>query len=472
MEYISHEHYKNLMGKFQSETPKGKLINEGLDPVGQEDSDIDNDGDTDETDKYLLKRRKAISKSIKRGRTMKEGVGDIDQAFEKFGPTLLKALKMRTRNREDIDAHDAVKFSLQSIAKHLGLDPTLPYMEDEMFSGVVKPEKALNYAKEMFTSEIEDSLEEYSYTDNYPGSWGYREEKEENDDSELVDLISRYTKDDPEKLAGMDPQTWPDDVLANLERDKDYQAYKQKHQKEGLNPAPLQATGPTINVKEGLNPAPMQATGQTMENSIANPPMGFAVLPPGDREQLREYINTIKTVQKEIKKILAKAGKKVNMEGGDNTGKVLAPTMEAHGSSHEEIEKIEAKIDPKLYQASMKLVSALKQAGLTNAEIGMFIKHEAEEAGKEAVMGQYDLPESTQPEGTDKKKVPAQNIKKGDVMIGTGEKVLNVWSGAKGMSGKLDMSRVTVKLEKDGKERIGLWRKNTEVGVYRPTKVD
>ena len=36
-----------------------------LDPVGKEDKDIDNDGDHDKTDKYLLKRRKAIGKAIR-----------------------------------------------------------------------------------------------------------------------------------------------------------------------------------------------------------------------------------------------------------------------------------------------------------------------------------------------------------------------------------------------------------------------
>ena len=35
-----------------------------LDPVGQEDKDIDNDGDSDKTDNYLKKRRGAISAAI------------------------------------------------------------------------------------------------------------------------------------------------------------------------------------------------------------------------------------------------------------------------------------------------------------------------------------------------------------------------------------------------------------------------
>ena len=38
-------------------------ILESLDPVGQEDDDINNDGKVDKTDKYLHKRRKAISKA-------------------------------------------------------------------------------------------------------------------------------------------------------------------------------------------------------------------------------------------------------------------------------------------------------------------------------------------------------------------------------------------------------------------------
>ena len=47
---------------------------EAMDPVGKEDGDVNNDGKKDKTDKYLLKRRKAITKAIakKRGR-VKEG---------------------------------------------------------------------------------------------------------------------------------------------------------------------------------------------------------------------------------------------------------------------------------------------------------------------------------------------------------------------------------------------------------------
>ena len=59
----------------QSHVPVGNIFNEKkMDPVGQEDGDINNDGKKDGTDKYLMKRRKAIGKAIakKRGK-VKEG---------------------------------------------------------------------------------------------------------------------------------------------------------------------------------------------------------------------------------------------------------------------------------------------------------------------------------------------------------------------------------------------------------------
>jgi len=41
------------------------LKEEKLDPVGQEDDDIDNDGDVDKSDAYLKARRKTVTKAIK-----------------------------------------------------------------------------------------------------------------------------------------------------------------------------------------------------------------------------------------------------------------------------------------------------------------------------------------------------------------------------------------------------------------------
>ena len=55
---------------YEGERKKGAMTAKAkagkLDAVGKEDKDIDNDGDHDKTDKYLLKRRKAIGKSIRK----------------------------------------------------------------------------------------------------------------------------------------------------------------------------------------------------------------------------------------------------------------------------------------------------------------------------------------------------------------------------------------------------------------------
>ena len=72
---------------YEGERKKGQMTarakaGKKLDPVGKEDKDIDNDGDHDKTDKYLLKRRKAIGKSIRKRADQK-----IKEAFLADGTT-------------------------------------------------------------------------------------------------------------------------------------------------------------------------------------------------------------------------------------------------------------------------------------------------------------------------------------------------------------------------------------------------
>ena len=56
------------------EIAKSIMKKEALDPVGKEDSDIDNNGKVDSTDKYLHARRKAIGKALRKE--------DLDEAIE------------------------------------------------------------------------------------------------------------------------------------------------------------------------------------------------------------------------------------------------------------------------------------------------------------------------------------------------------------------------------------------------------
>jgi hypothetical protein len=55
-----------------------------LDPVGKEDSDVDNDGDVDSSDSYLKNRRDAISDAIT-NKSGKKSSGPEDKHYEKDG---------------------------------------------------------------------------------------------------------------------------------------------------------------------------------------------------------------------------------------------------------------------------------------------------------------------------------------------------------------------------------------------------
>lgn len=273
--YISHEDYKNLMGKLTPADSKA-VLKEALDPVGKEDGDIDNDGDTDKTDKYLLKRRQAIGKAI--------------------------------HGKEEVD--------------------------------------------------------EYSYTDNYPGSWGYRE-GEEVGEAHVVrpDGSIKTSPDKPKSTKGHTVR--PDGTIK----------------------------------REGLNPDPMQATGQTVVTNEDQAPYGFAVLSPDERKQLKEYIESIKTIKQEIAKLTAKAGKKVQEGdlGGDRTDLVMTKQTMSE-ISDEAYERIEGLLDTRLHDAFGKavtlIVKDLEADGFEGPEIEMYLKHEVEKKAKEAIHGQHDVAEN------------------------------------------------------------------------------
>lgn len=58
---------------------EGKKKERKLDPVGREDKDVDNDGDHDKSDKYLLNRRKAIGKAMAKEDYVHEVYGEGEE---------------------------------------------------------------------------------------------------------------------------------------------------------------------------------------------------------------------------------------------------------------------------------------------------------------------------------------------------------------------------------------------------------
>ena len=129
-----------------------------------------------------------------------------------------------------------------------------------------------------------------------------------------------------------------------------------------------------------------------LRENTGNAPFGFDVLSPDEKNQLREFIESVKTIKKEIAKLTAKAGKKVKAGdlGGNRTGLVMTPSVTSEADSHEKIEKVEEKIPEKVYQASVLVIRQLRKANLTDGEIMMFLKHEMEEEAQNAIMSQHD----------------------------------------------------------------------------------
>jgi len=69
-------------------------LGEAMDPVGKEDGDIDNDGDKDATDKYLMNRRKAIGKAMKNEAAPRIKTTRVDRELDQAMQSIIRAENM------------------------------------------------------------------------------------------------------------------------------------------------------------------------------------------------------------------------------------------------------------------------------------------------------------------------------------------------------------------------------------------
>ncbi len=97
------------------EDSRAVLEGKKLDPVGQRDADVDNDGDVDDSDEYLGKRRDAIAKAMKKeGNKFTEKLmaakKNGDKTFEVGGETY------HVKEVEDME-HDPKKKNIKELDK-------------------------------------------------------------------------------------------------------------------------------------------------------------------------------------------------------------------------------------------------------------------------------------------------------------------------------------------------------------------
>jgi hypothetical protein len=174
---------------------------------------------------------------------------------------------------------------------------------------------------------------------------------------------------------------------------------------------------------EGLHMPPLQATGQTIVTNEDQAPFGMSVLSPDERKQLKEYINSYKTIKSEISKLLEKAGKsgrimenekKAGDEavpaerpvhyneptktpkhnpsnlGGNRTGLVMTKAEMWEGA-----DRMEDIMNVKLKEAFEKvtglIMKDLMEDGFNEGDIKLYLDHIIEEKAKEVAMSQYDF---------------------------------------------------------------------------------
>jgi len=96
--------YQNMKAGVKGYKAADHMKEGSMDPVGKEDGDIDNDGDKDSSDKYLVKRRKAIAKSMgKEDKMKKEEIEILDKLIEseKFSDEEIVAIFEAERSIDD-----------------------------------------------------------------------------------------------------------------------------------------------------------------------------------------------------------------------------------------------------------------------------------------------------------------------------------------------------------------------------------
>lgn len=166
---------KGVLGKIEKEeSPKKKKDDdkkapvtdkeddgEGLDPVGAEDGDVDNDGDSDDSDKYIKNKRKAIGKAI-----AKEDVDKADETpsgddEDDKGEEKPKKKKKDTK-KQDAPKDDA---EVSGDAESIDTNPTLD--ESEMTPDQEKKKeeivKSLKKKKADFVKRYGDRADDVMY---------------------------------------------------------------------------------------------------------------------------------------------------------------------------------------------------------------------------------------------------------------------------------------------------------------------
>ena len=467
MEYISHEDYKKMMGKFQAEAPKGKLLKESWrsDPTDEEGEaysemlideliklfkdgkiskdqldaadDYINDHDYElfaashgydgfDSIGYILKQ---IGASVEEGNAFTAGlakakkgekfkVGDktfkdktdydapvneyqFDQMYpDDPGPfegkdvdSMIKEflIKEDDVNWDRMDDEEEEPMHDYGDVKQLAAKVSAVVGEKVRFDDYDMNDRPIFIGKKQdieytvdpagtvfkhdgFTHQEIGTINERQVNESLPENDKWYEEGYSPDTSDfeqdIADQLNTYSE---EELTEEEYQR----ALKALENPKVVKALWGTNPKKAAMALVKMVKGE--DMEEGLNPAPFQATGPTIQ-TVEEKKNKFAHLTVEEREQLRQYVETIKTIKEQIKKMTNKSEME---EGGDMTNLVMKPTTMSEEGEVDAHEDIESKIDPKLHDTFHKVLDMvtkqLLNAGVEESQVQEFLKHEVSE---------------------------------------------------------------------------------------------
>jgi hypothetical protein len=122
-------------GEYTAKAKAGK----GLDPVGREDKDIDNDGDHDKTDKYLLNRRKVRGAAIAK-KTVKEGYSNWREDLREVVDDNITSEKKNEIKEKKVNNKVTINPKLQETIERMGGEVIEMVEVDEAVYGGEKKE--------------------------------------------------------------------------------------------------------------------------------------------------------------------------------------------------------------------------------------------------------------------------------------------------------------------------------------------
>ena len=219
-----------------------------LDPVGQEDGDIDNDGDEDSSDKYLMKRRKAVGKAIAKKKGVKEDITDILARLEKKRiskggdpeesplPAMKKyhADKKKKEMKKESTLQDITKVYLNQVAEHHQKDEngnTIPH-ENELDEAERKLGDRLHRKRKLYDRTVKKAMDFARREGEAAGHARYRMGSL---DREMDGIKAKMKEKEKKKTNEGRTYTWRDDLREVMTDDTEQKKVKEKTVKNKIN---------------------------------------------------------------------------------------------------------------------------------------------------------------------------------------------------------------------------------------------